>query len=631
MTEAVQIKLALDNKQLSADLAKANAKISNFTKKAGTDFEKLGYSVGEGMKKGLSVALAGITALGVALVTTSKAVADLNDAALQLGVSFQDFQTLRFAAIKAGVGVDKLTASFGKMEVAIGKAFETGKAEAFEDLNLNIKELINLSPDEQFVEIAKALSAIENPAQRAAAAAAIFGKGARELNPLLDTAAGGMESMTAEADKFGVRISDLSRDEMAEFDDNLETLKLQSLRLMVDGLTPLVSYLNNEFASGMSGGSDVMKTLGGWAVDLANHVKKLAVDFAWLVNVAGQVNKLEPAQLFGGGSDEAKLAAANIKSFTAEHDAMIASLDKGAERAKRPILPVQMPPPPPPARVTGVSDEDEAAAAKAAKAAQKSDEADIKRAQEKADKIKQILLDAGQAVADAESKLKTFDETEGSDAAVEALERRIDLKKELASMSEGMNPEQIAALEDMLTKELEINEALEARRVTRDADHDAFMEDFDESQKATADWLEQDAQRADQTKQMWANVGMAIGDAMGEVITGSESAKESLKGLLEMLLKAIAQAAIMAAFGQGSFGSNLGGIFGGGGGGKSGAGGSTVRIYNYGAQVGGIQSQTLPNGDVDVIIGRMASAVSRGGNPFDQALRRTYNLGRNGK
>jgi tape measure domain-containing protein len=155
------------------------------------------------------------------------------------------------------------------------------------------------------------------------------------------------------------------------------------------------------------------------------------------------------------------------------------------------------------------------------------------------------------------------------------------------------------------------------------------------------------SEEARRFKEYWVEVGKTVIDTFGaafqSIVDGSQSAKDALRGLLEQLLILIAKAAILTALGGGSFLGNLGGAIlgngrsGGGGGGGGDArsfgfssrnSGTTVRIYNQGG--GLVSTQNRGNGDVDVMIGALATAVSRGGNNFDAVLRRTYGLGRVG-
>jgi hypothetical protein len=73
-------------------------------------------------------------------------------------------------------GVDDATGALQKLTVAIGNAAESGKTEAFTKLGLDFQALQSMSPEEQFKAIQTAIAGLATPAERAAAAVAIFGK-----------------------------------------------------------------------------------------------------------------------------------------------------------------------------------------------------------------------------------------------------------------------------------------------------------------------------------------------------------------------------------------------------------------------------------------------------------------------
>jgi hypothetical protein len=125
-------------------------------------------------------------------------------------------------------------------------------------------------------------------------------------------------------------------------------------------------------------------------------------------------------------------------------------------------------------------------------------------------------------------------------------------------------------------------------------------------------------------KQFGEEWGSAVGDVFGRIITGAEDANEAVKDLLESIIQAIARAAILSAFGQGTFSGNLFGT----NAASAQAAGPTIRIYNQGG--GLVNTSRRSNGDTDVILNQMATAISRGGNQFDKALQRTYGIGRKG-
>jgi phosphopantetheine adenylyltransferase len=139
-----------------------------------------------------------------------------------------------------------------------------------------------------------------------------------------------------------------------------------------------------------------------------------------------------------------------------------------------------------------------------------------------------------------------------------------------------------------------------------------------------------DAEWQEQLRAMGETVGSAIGTALDSIITKSETAEQALRKLVAQILTLIAQAAILSLFDGTGFKFNVQSLLGGGGA-KSfnGSAGTVVRIYNQSAG-GLVTSSTRSNGDTDVIIGQMASAINRGGNQFDSMLRRTYGLRRQG-
>ena len=139
------------------------------------------------LKLGAAIAgAAGLGALGAAAIQTAKLGGQLADLSARTGISTRSLILLRQAFADAGVGADAVGATVNKLQKTIIQAATAGgeAAEAFQVIGLSAAALSTLAPEEQFSQVAAAISAIENPAQRTAAAIAIFGKGAGELLPL---------------------------------------------------------------------------------------------------------------------------------------------------------------------------------------------------------------------------------------------------------------------------------------------------------------------------------------------------------------------------------------------------------------------------------------------------------------
>ena len=143
----------------------------------------------KGMLVGVGAALAGaagLAALGQAAVNTAKLGGELSDLAARTGISARALITLRQAFNDAGAGADSVGGTINRLQKTIYEAATAGGAasDAISVLGLSTEALLKLAPEDQFTQVAAAISKIENPAQRSAAAMAIFGKSGAELLPL---------------------------------------------------------------------------------------------------------------------------------------------------------------------------------------------------------------------------------------------------------------------------------------------------------------------------------------------------------------------------------------------------------------------------------------------------------------
>jgi len=129
---------------------------------------------------------AGLGSLAAAAVNTAKLGGELSDLSARTGIGVRALVTLRQAFADAGAGADAVGATINRLQRLILDAAENGgeASRAFTDIGLSAQALSGLAPEDQFRAVSEAISGIENPAQRTAAAMAIFGKSAGELLPL---------------------------------------------------------------------------------------------------------------------------------------------------------------------------------------------------------------------------------------------------------------------------------------------------------------------------------------------------------------------------------------------------------------------------------------------------------------
>jgi hypothetical protein len=113
------------------------------------------------------------------------AIDNTRQLAASLGVSYQELRTLQVAADLSGASSEELAKAFTRAQVTITNAAGGSKeaAKALATLGLSVDDLATQTSTQQFQTIATAINSIENPAQRAAAAVAIFGKSGAALLP----------------------------------------------------------------------------------------------------------------------------------------------------------------------------------------------------------------------------------------------------------------------------------------------------------------------------------------------------------------------------------------------------------------------------------------------------------------
>ncbi len=150
----------------------------------------------------------------------------------ELGTSAVFLQQLAASAELGGSSFEKVESALTKMSQQVGAAFAGSEeaAAAFGKIGLSVNELAGMAPDEQFQAIARSLMSIENPALRAHYASQVFGRGWREIGPVLADAAAGLDQFK------GVAVSAESLSALADAGDALtwtwQVLKADTMEMI---------------------------------------------------------------------------------------------------------------------------------------------------------------------------------------------------------------------------------------------------------------------------------------------------------------------------------------------------------------------------------------------------------------
>lgn len=217
-----------------------------------------------GAAEAAAVALAAVTAAVVgtaaALGNATLETAGLADEILTLssvtGISTDTLQAMNYASELLDVSTDTMTGSMTRLIRSMSSAQDgTGStAEAFASLGVSITDAEgNLRDNEAvFWDVIDALGEIDNATERDAAAMAILGRGAQELNPLIEAGSSAFEELRQEAEETGYIMSGDTLDAFGALDDNMQRLNngATAARNALGGvLLPILTELSGEGVS----------------------------------------------------------------------------------------------------------------------------------------------------------------------------------------------------------------------------------------------------------------------------------------------------------------------------------------------------------------------------------------------
>ena len=198
----------------------------------------------DGVSASVGNAILVVGAIGGALVKAAKDTAEwadkLQTTADQTNITVEELQRLNYAAEFIDVDVNTMTDSMGKMIRSMNQAREgSGQAaDAFKRLGVRITDSHGQLLDQQevFYATIDALGKVKNETERDAMAMEVFGKSARELNPLIKQGSQRLKELGDEAEALGQVFS------------SEEIAKAGELQNAIDGLTKQGEALKKSLA-----------------------------------------------------------------------------------------------------------------------------------------------------------------------------------------------------------------------------------------------------------------------------------------------------------------------------------------------------------------------------------------------
>jgi hypothetical protein len=171
-----------------------------------------------------------------------------------LGVSYGELRQLQVAADLSGASSEQLATAFTRAQVTITNASRGSKEAqaALARLGLSVDGLATQTSTQQFASIASAINSIQSPAERAAAAVAIFGRSGAELLPTFRELPQNLNTANQFLSKFSGGVQGINPDAIDAIGDSF-TLAGQALQELagrvLTELAPALVSGANEFTA----------------------------------------------------------------------------------------------------------------------------------------------------------------------------------------------------------------------------------------------------------------------------------------------------------------------------------------------------------------------------------------------
>jgi len=266
----------------ASDASRAMDRMGKQAKQTARDVSTLkNIAIGAVLAKGVSMAANAFMNASRATLSYAASAANAVDQtaklAQRLGMGVESLQALQMAAKFSGV--DDASVALHKLTIAIGNAAESGKTEAFTRLGLDFQALEVMSPEEQFKAIQSAIAGLATPAERAAAAVAIFGESGVELLPLMNQNLAEVEDRMR---RVGAIVGPDQTQAIEDMNDALALVKASFNGIaatVLGNLAPVVESLTNEILSMVesfnsvsgSGGEGIANTITDALLDIAEY------------------------------------------------------------------------------------------------------------------------------------------------------------------------------------------------------------------------------------------------------------------------------------------------------------------------------------------------------------------------
>lgn len=207
--------------------------------------------VGEGLSKGLTAPILAAAGSALALAVNIGSVADrISDLSAITGMSTAAIQEWQYASRIAGVAQETVTnAVAGLVRRLPMLEAEGGRVtEQLGKLGVSFAELQAMAPDKMIETLISRMAEMQDPLERNAVGASLFGGAWKEIAPLLDMGAEGIAATRREAHELGLVLGDDVLEEADKFRMEMERLKSQIGAVFLEIASKLAPMLKDVLA-----------------------------------------------------------------------------------------------------------------------------------------------------------------------------------------------------------------------------------------------------------------------------------------------------------------------------------------------------------------------------------------------
>ncbi len=187
------------------------------------------------------VGLSAASAIGFAKSLMDMA-GQLSDLSAATGVSVEGLQRLGYVGVSSGVSMDEMGRAVGTLSERLASGDQSA-VDAVNKLGLSVDALLAAGPEEAFIAIGEAVGQVEDPMQKNALAADLFGsKLAKQLIPALGDLRKAMQDVPKEA-----VVSNQDIQAIAELGDRIDELTLKWKAYAATRLLAMVRPSNEDW------------------------------------------------------------------------------------------------------------------------------------------------------------------------------------------------------------------------------------------------------------------------------------------------------------------------------------------------------------------------------------------------